>query len=102
MTRRDLVAERHGSTASSGAESFKSTDTVKNVFGSQRRRGTPVSIQTKEEERYVLFLELKSAHPALGLLARLAGLYAACRRSHRLGWSCLKDYSVIVLWIRLG
>ena len=62
MTRRsDLAAERHGSTASSGADSFKSTDTVRNIFhhsssGSQRRRqGAPdVSLQTKDgDRRYV-------------------------------------------------
>jgi adenylate cyclase len=55
MTRRDLAAERHGSTASSGADSFKSTDTVRNIFqaGAQRRRGTPVNVETKEENRYV-------------------------------------------------
>jgi hypothetical protein len=53
MTRRDLVAERHGSSASSGADSFKSTDTVRNIFGSggsQRRRP---NIETKKEDRYV-------------------------------------------------
>jgi hypothetical protein len=57
MTRRDLVAERHGSTASSGADSFKSTDTVRNIFGSQRRPRPGVSVQTKDDDRYVpLFL----------------------------------------------
>jgi hypothetical protein len=53
MSRRDLVAERHGSSASSGADSFKSTDTVRNIFGSQKRQRLGVNVQTKDDERYV-------------------------------------------------
>ena len=70
MTRsRDLATStsRHDSTASSGADSFKSTDTVRNIFGSHsrkdgsgggRRGGAGVSVRTKDEgvgvDRYVL------------------------------------------------
>jgi hypothetical protein len=53
MTRRE-AAERHGSAASSGGDSWKSTDTVKNVFAPQpARRGTPVRVATDKEKRYV-------------------------------------------------
>lgn len=57
MTRREVVAERHGSAASSGADSWKSTDTVKGPFAPQRR-GTPVRITTDKEQRYVPIPEL--------------------------------------------
>lgn len=55
MTRREIVAERHGSAASSGADSWKSTDTVKgpSFAGPPQRRGTPVRITTGKEQRYV-------------------------------------------------
>ncbi|KAF2195275.1 PP2C-domain-containing protein [Zopfia rhizophila CBS 207.26] len=47
MTRKDNVG-RHGSTESSGAESWRSTDTVKPSFGS-RSRGTPVKVKTSKD-----------------------------------------------------
>ena len=52
MTRRE-VADRHASSASSGADSWTSTETVKNIFA-PHRRGTPVRILTDKEQRYVL------------------------------------------------
>jgi len=55
MTRREVAAERHASTASSGADSWKSTDTIKGPFAvPPQRRGTPVRITTDKEQRYVL------------------------------------------------
>ena len=55
MTRREVAAERHASTASSGADSWKSTDTIKGPFAAPpQRRGTPVRITTDKEQRYVV------------------------------------------------
>ena len=43
--------ERHGSTESSGAESWRSDDTVRGPFGSGR--GTPMKVNTNKKLQYV-------------------------------------------------
>jgi hypothetical protein len=54
MARRE-AAERHGSAASSGGDSWKSTDTVMGIFA-PARRGTPVHVKTDKEKRCDNFL----------------------------------------------
>lgn len=49
MTRKENVG-RHGSTESSGAESWRSTDTVKGGFGG-RTRGTLVKVKTEKDSK---------------------------------------------------
>ncbi|OCK75710.1 PP2C-domain-containing protein [Lepidopterella palustris CBS 459.81] len=52
MTRKENVSGRHGSTESSGAESWRSTDTVKGGYHSGgRTRGTPVKVKTVEDSK---------------------------------------------------
>lgn len=48
MTRKENVG-RHGSTESSGAESWRSTDTVKGFGG--RTRGTSVKVKTEKDSK---------------------------------------------------
>ncbi|QDS78084.1 hypothetical protein FKW77_003774 [Venturia effusa] len=63
MTRRETDAARHGSTASS-ADSFKSTDTVKGLFGSQQRRRTPVRVSTEQDKSAKNELEISPGSAA--------------------------------------
>lgn len=47
--------QRHGSTESSGADSWRSTDTVKGPFGSiANARATPMKVNTNKKHLYVL------------------------------------------------
>lgn len=52
MTRKE-EAGRHGSTESSGAESWRSQDTVRANSLSGRRRGAPMKVKTDKQQKYV-------------------------------------------------
>lgn len=52
MTRKEN-AGRHGSTESSGAESWRSQDTVRANSLSGRRRGAAVKVKTDKQQKYV-------------------------------------------------